>query len=107
MRGIGAVGNVDRIDAARLLLGDALENPLGAGALDPDGDAGIFGFECPGQPLPNVQLQCAVVRELALLGGGFDQGRRHTGRRWRSSFDRFGKQRTGCKPGRGLEHVPP
>jgi hypothetical protein len=30
MRGISAVGNVDRFDAARLLLGDALENPRSA-----------------------------------------------------------------------------
>ena len=107
VRGVGAVGDVNRIDAASLLLGDALENPLRAGALDADGDAGIFGFECPGQPFPDVQFQRTIIRELALLAGGFDQGRRHARRRRCSRPGRLGEQHSGCKRCRGLEHVAP
>ena len=45
VRGVGGVGDVDRLDAAALLLRDALENPLRAGALDANRDPRIFGLE--------------------------------------------------------------
>ena len=107
MGGVGAVGDVDGVDGARLLLGDALENPFGARALDADGNPLIFGFECLGQPFPDVQLQRGVVRELALLAGCFNQCGRHA-RRWRRRCpERLGEQRTGGKRGRGFEHAAP
>ena len=52
-------------------------------------------------------FQRTIIRELALLAGGFDQGRRHA-RRWRCSRPgRLGEQRSGCKRCRGLEHGAP
>ena len=105
MRGIGRVGDVDRLDAAALLLRDALENPLGAGALDAHGDAGIFGLEYPRQPLGGGKLQRRVKRDLAFLARGFDQCRRHRRRRRRRGPQRLGEHqaRGGCR--RYLEHV--
>jgi hypothetical protein len=38
MRRVGRVGDVDGLDAAALLLRDALENPLRAGTLDAHGN---------------------------------------------------------------------
>src|SRR5260370_18436973 len=61
MRGVGAVGDVDRVDAAGLLLGDALKDPLGARALDTDGYSGIFGFECLAQTSVDFDLPRRVA----------------------------------------------
>jgi hypothetical protein len=55
--GIGAVGDVDRIDAAALLLGDALEYPLGAGTFNAHGNPGIFGFEHLAQAFGDVEFE--------------------------------------------------
>src|SRR5258708_6730497 len=107
MRGVGRVGDVERVNAASLLRGDALENPFGARALAADGDPWIFGFECSGEALSDVELQRAIIGDLALLARSFDQCRRHTGRRWRGRPDRLGEQRPDGKPGRGLEHLAP
>ena len=57
VRRVGAVGDVDRPNAAALLLGDTLENPLRARTLDAHGNAGIFDFEHPAHTLGGVEFQ--------------------------------------------------
>ena len=105
MRGIGRVGDVDGLDAAALLLRDALKNPLRAGALDAHGDPGIFRLEGPRQALGGVEFKRRIKRQLALLLRGFDQGRRHLRRRRRRGLHRFGKQKTCGGNRRRLEQV--
>ena len=73
VRGVGAVGDVDRMDAAALLLRDTLENPLRTRALDAHGNAGIFGFEHPAQPFGGGEFQRGIERDLAFLARGLDQ----------------------------------
>jgi hypothetical protein len=86
VRGIGAVGDVDRLDAASLLLGDALENPLRPRALHAHGNARIFGLEHPGQPFSGIEFQRRIERDLAFLARGLDQGRCNRRRRRRGGF---------------------
>jgi len=107
MRRIGRVGDIDCLDAAALLLRDALKNPLGAGAFDTHGDAGISGLEYPGQTLGGGKLQRRVKRDLGFLPRGYKQCRRHRRRRWRRGPQRLGEHqaRGGCR--RDLEHVAP
>ena len=95
MRGVGGVGDVDRLDAAALLLGDALENSLGAGALDPHGDPRILGLENLRQPFGGGELQRRIECDLAFLARGLDQSRRHRGRRWRRRPQRLGEHQAG------------
>ena len=81
MGGVRGVHHVDRVDAARILLADALEHALGAGALDAHGDARVFGLERLGDLLGERQVDRGVVDDLAFLLRGFDQRRRDRGRR--------------------------
>ena len=106
MRRVGAVADVDRMNAARLLLADALVDPLGPRALDAHRDAGIFGLKGLSQPFGDVELERAVERDLAFLARGLDQRRRDlAGRRCRG-LDGFGEQDAGqCR--RCLEQVAP
>ena len=64
------------MDAAGIFLADALEHALGAGALDPHLDAGIFRLERLGDPLRQRQVDRGVVDDLAFFLGGLDQLRR-------------------------------
>ena len=73
MRGIGRIDDVDRMDAARIFLADALEHALGAGALDPHGDAGIFRLERLGDLLGDRQVDRGVADDLAFLLRRLDQ----------------------------------
>ena len=83
------------MDAAVVLLPDALKNPLGAGTLDPHRHAGIFGLEQFSQPLGHVELDRRVVIDLAFFPRGLDQFRRDGDRRRRSRFERLGEKRGG------------
>ena len=57
MRGVGRVGDVDGLDAAALLLRDALKDPLRAGALDAHDDPRIFRLKGPRQPLGGIEFE--------------------------------------------------
>ena len=96
MRGVGAVGDVDGVDAAPLLLRDALEDPLRARTFDANGDPRIFGFEHLAQAFGDVELQRRVVGQLAFLARRLDQGRRDCA--WRRCR---GPQRVREKQARG------
>src|SRR5450759_1306154 len=104
MRGIGAAHHVDRVNTARLLLVDALIDTLGAGAFDPDGNAGIFRLEGAGQPFRSVELQRGIEAGVAFLFCGLDQRRRHGTRRRRRGFKRLRKNGSRAKSNTGLEH---
>ena len=67
VRGVGGVDHVDRVDAARIFLADALEHALGAGALDPHRDAGIFRLERLADLLGERQVDRGVPDDLAFL----------------------------------------
>lgn len=73
MREIGGVGDVDRVDAAGLLLCNALVDPLGAGALDPEGDSRIFGLKGLAEPFSDVKFERRIIRNLAFAPRRFDQ----------------------------------
>ena len=105
MRRVGAIGDIDRVDAAALLLGDTLVNPLGARALDADRDARIFGLERLAQPLGDIELQRGIIGELAFFARGFDQFGRHAGWRRRCSLHRFGEHGGRRERGRSLQHL--
>ena len=107
MRGISRIGDVNRVDAAGLLLRDPLIDPLGAGALDVDHDAGVLGFERLAEVFGDVQFKRGIVGDVTLSAGSFDQLRRH--RCWRrcSRPCRLGEQRAGRKRGGGLKHIAP
>src|SRR5450756_729792 len=104
MRGIGAAHHVDRVNTARLLLVDALIDTLGAGAFDPDGNAGIFRLEGAGQPFRSVELQRGIEAGVAFLFCGLDQRWRHGTRRRRRGFKRLRKNGSRAKSNTGLEH---
>src|ERR1035437_6547644 len=104
MRGIGAAHHVDRVNTARLLLVDALIDTLGAGAFDPDGNAGIFRLEGAGQPFRSVELQRGIEAGVAFLFCGLDQRRHHGTRRRRRGFKRLRKNGSRAKSNTGLEH---
>ena len=59
-----------------MLLPDALEHALGAGALDPHRDAGILRLERLGELLGDRQVHRGVEGELAFLLRRLDQRRR-------------------------------
>jgi hypothetical protein len=65
------------MDAARLFLGDALEEALGAGALDVGADAGISGLEALAEHRAHLQVERGVEHRLAFLRRRGDQLRRH------------------------------
>jgi hypothetical protein len=87
VRGIGRVHDIDGADVTGIFLADALEQPLGAGALDPYGDARILCFEGFGEFLGDRQVGRGVVDHLPFLLRRFDQGRR----------DRLGRGRGGTR----------
>src|SRR3977135_4743837 len=80
MRGVRAVGDIDRVNAACLLLPDALEQPLRAGAFHAHRNAGIFRLEQLAEPFRDRQLQGRVERKLALLARSLAQSRRDRAR---------------------------
>ncbi len=91
MRGVGGIDDVDGVDAAAVLLTDALEHPLGPGAFDAASDAGIFHLERAGDLLRDGEIDRGVPGELAfLLRGGDQLGRNHSGRRGRRHHPRPG-----------------
>ena len=92
MRGVGRIGDIDGVDVAGIFLADALEHPLGAGALDPHLDAAEFLLERGGDLFRHRQVDRGVPDHLAFLLRRFDQLRR----------DGFGRRRLGAG-GRG-EH---
>ena len=67
MRGVRRVDDIDGVDAAAVFLADALEHALGAGALDPHRDAGIFRLERLGDLLGERQIDRGVIDDLAFL----------------------------------------
>ena len=71
MRGIGRIGDVNRVDVTALLLRDALENTPAPSARH-ERRCPIFGLEGLGEPLGDVELQRGI-RRLALLSRGLDQ----------------------------------
>ena len=73
MRGVRRVDDVDGVDVAGIFLADALEHALGAGALDPHGDAGILRLERLGDLLGQRQVDRGVPDDLAFLLGRLDQ----------------------------------
>jgi len=73
------------VNIARIFLPDALENPLGAGALGAHRNIGIFRLERLGDLLGHRQVDRRIVDDLAFLLGGFDQRLR----------DRLGRRRGG------------
>ena len=68
--------HVDGVDVAGIFLADALEHALGAGALDPHRDAGIFRLERLGDLLGQRQVDRGVADDLAFLLRRLDQRRR-------------------------------
>ena len=88
MRGIRRLNDVDRVDAARIFLADALEKAFGAGALDTHGDAGKLRLERFCDLLGERQVDRGVVDDLAFFLRRLDERRR----------DRRG----GGRAGRGL-----
>ncbi len=107
MRRVGAVRHVDREDAARLLLRDALEDALGARALDPHRDAGIFRLEHLAETLRHRQLERGVERDLALFPRRLDQGWRDRTRLGRGGVRWLGEHGAGRERGRSLQDVAP
>jgi hypothetical protein len=109
MRGVGGVDDIDRMDAAAVFLADAAEHPLGPGAFDSHGDAGIFRLECAGNPLGKWQVHRRVPDRLALLAGCGDQRWRHGFGRRCGGADRCGMEWQSTKPerhgARTLQHV--
>ena len=112
MRRIGGIDHVDRVDAARIFLADALKHALGPGSLDPRRNAGIFGLERLGDLLGQRKIDRRVPDDLAFAPGGFDQlggdGRWFGRRRLDRRRERRRGQRTGslqhCAPGHPLRH---
>ena len=105
MRGVGGVGDVNRLDAAALLLRDALEDALGAGALDAHGDAWIFCLEGPRDAFGDVEFERAVEGKLALLARRLDQGRRHARSRRRGCPHRLGEHRCRDRRSRHFQKI--
>ena len=68
-----------------VLLADALEHALGAGALDAHRDAGIFRLERLGEILGDRQVHRGVEDDLALLLRRLDQRGRDRLRRRRAA----------------------
>ena len=66
MRGVGGVGDVDGVDAAALLLRDALKDPLRTRALDANRDPWILGFKRLAELFGDIQLERGIVGDLAL-----------------------------------------
>jgi hypothetical protein len=62
----------DGVDVAGIFLADALEHPLGAGALHPHRNAGELGLEGLGDLLRNRQVERGVADDLAFLLGSVD-----------------------------------
>src|SRR5262245_21261293 len=73
--GVGAAYEIDRIDAAVLLLLDPLKDSFSPGTLNPRGNPRIPCLESSGQFLGDIQFERTVKRNLALLACGPDQGR--------------------------------
>src|SRR5262245_66493309 len=107
MRRIGAAYEIDRVDATVLLMADALEDPLGPGALDPHGDARIFRLEGLAQLFRYVELERGGERELALPARGLDQDRSHRRGFRRRGLERLPENRARGRGGRGFQHVTP
>jgi hypothetical protein len=105
MRGIGRVGDIDGVDAAALLLRNALKYPLRTGTFDAHADPGIFRFECSGETFAGAEFEGRVERHLALFLRSLDQGRRHFRRRRRRGLQRFGEQDAHGRGRRCLEQI--
>src|SRR5882672_1205427 len=105
MGGVRRIDHVDRMDAARIFLSDALEHALGAAPLDSAGDPGIFRLEGSRDPFGHRQVDGGVPDHLPFLPRGLDQRRRHGLRRRRGGLDRLceGREPHGA---RALENIP-
>src|SRR5262249_26390991 len=106
MRGVGGIHDIDRVDAAAVLLTDALKHPLGPGALDPAGDTRIFRLERARDLLGDRKVDGGVPGELAFLSRGGEPLRRGRGG-GRRRRDNAGCTRADGEHRRADEHVAP
>ena len=97
MPGVGADHDIGRVDAARLLLPDALEDALRARALDAHRYPWIFRLEAFRELLGEWQIEPGVEGDLAFAARRVDQLRRDGGRRRRGGLGRLGENEAGCK----------
>jgi len=102
---VRAANDIDRIDAARLFLADALKNPFRARALNAHGNAGVFRLECLGESFRGRKLERRVERNLAFLAGGFDKRRRDCTRLSRGGFKGFREDGAGGHRRRRFKHI--
>src|SRR6476619_2974331 len=104
MGSVCCIDYINRIDAAVVFLLNALEQALGARALDAHSDAGEFGFENSADALSNRQIHRGVESDLALLLGHRDQCGRDF--RWLGYLGTYRCRKNGCGiRSSGLEHV--
>ena len=102
---VGAQHHVDRLDAACLLLSDALEDALRARPLDPRDNSRIGRLERLGEFLRQRDVERRIERDLALPARGLDQGGADRGRRRGGGLDGFGEDSAGGQRHRCLENV--
>src|SRR5207237_10699676 len=110
MSRIRAVDHVHCVDAAAVLLADALEDPLAAGALHPHGDARILRLERLRDALGDGKIDRGVPDDLAFLPRRFDELWRDPGGRGRgrSGPRRPAQERDGERGGgQALEDAAP
>ena len=101
MGGIRGVDDVGVGDVAAVFLADALEQALGARALDLDFDAGIFLTEARPDLLGGLDVDRGVEDDLALFLRRLDERRRDRGRLGkRRRGQRGGDKPKGAKPER-------
>jgi hypothetical protein len=90
---VGAQDEIDRVDAAHLLLADALEDALRARPLEAHRNS-RNRLERLGQLLRDRKVERRIERDLALPACRLDQGGADGGRRRRGGLDRCGEHRT-------------
>ncbi len=98
-RGVRRIDHVDGVHAGGIFLADALQQALGAAALDLARHAGIFGFERLADLLRQLEVDRGVPDDLALLLRCRDQVRGDHSRRRRR------RQHTGREGGSGGERA--
>src|SRR6187200_80850 len=81
MRRIGRYRDIGRVDAARLLLADALEDALRTGALHAHGDPRILRLESFRELFGERQIERGIESNLSLAARRLDQRVVDCGRR--------------------------